>query len=222
MLKNKRVFDSNAHGGGALGDLPEWDLSDLYTSEDAPELLRDLDWIKKSCKNFSKDYESKLINLDATGLLGAVQRYEAIDVIAGRIMSFASLRYYQLTSDPGRAKFMSDMQDKLTTLTNPLVFYGLEFNRLNEEVLLKLIGQNSELARYKPVFDRMRAMKPYQLSDELEKFLHDQSVVGAAAWNRLFDETVASLVFHIDGEELPLEAAANFRTEPRYPRGCCA
>ena len=213
MLKNKRVFDSNAHGGGALGDLPEWDLSDLYTSEDAPELLRDLDWIKKSCKNFSKDYESKLINLDATGLLGAVQRYEAIDVIAGRIMSFASLRYYQLTSDPGRAKFMSDMQDKLTTLTNPLVFYGLEFNRLNEEVLLKLIGQNSELARYKPVFDRMRAMKPYQLSDELEKFLHDQSVVGAAAWNRLFDETVANLVFHIDGEELPLEAAANKLSE---------
>ena len=170
MLKNKRVFDSNAHGGGALGDLPEWDLSDLYTSEDAPELLRDLNWIKKSCTNFSEDYEGKLINLDATGLLGAVQRYEAIDVIAGRIMSFAGLRYYQLTSDPERAKFMSDMQDKLTTLTNPLVFYGLEFNRLNEEALLKLIGQNSKLARYKPVFDRMRAMKPYQLSDELKNF----------------------------------------------------
>ena len=120
MLKNKRVFDSNAHGGGALGDLPEWDLSDLYTSEDAPELLRDLNWLKKSCKTFSEDYERKLINLDAAGLLGAVQRYEAIDVIAGRIMSFAGLRYYQITSDPERAKFMSDMQDKLTNLTTTL------------------------------------------------------------------------------------------------------
>ena len=45
------------------------------------------------------------------------------------------------------------------------------------------------LARYKPVLDRIRAMRPHQLSDELEKFLHDKSVVGAAAWNRLFDET---------------------------------
>ena len=135
MLKNKRVFDSNAHGGGALGDLPEWDLSDLYTSEDAPELLRDLNWIKKSCTNFSEDYEGNLINLDAAGLLGAVQRYEAIDVIAGRIMSFAGLRYYQLTSDPERAKFMSDMQDKLTNLTTPLVFYNLEFNRLHDGAL---------------------------------------------------------------------------------------
>ena len=52
MLKNKLVFDANTHGGGALGDLPEWDLSDLYTSEDAPELLRDLNWLKKYCTSF--------------------------------------------------------------------------------------------------------------------------------------------------------------------------
>ena len=146
-------------------------------------------------------------------MLKAVERYEAIDIIAGRIMSFAGLRYYQLTTDPERAKFMSDMQDKLTEHTTKLVFYGLEFNRLDEEALSKLLSQNTALARYKPVFDRMRAMKPYQLSDEMERFLHDQSVVGATAWNRLFDETIASLVFTIDGEDLPLEAATNKLSE---------
>ena len=209
MLKNKRVFDANADGGGAFGDLPEWDLSDLYTGEDAPELWRDINWLERSCSSFSDDYKGNLINLDAKELLEAVQRYEAIDVVAGRIMSFAGLRYYQLTSDPTRTKFMSDMQDKLTALTTSLVFYGLEFNRISEKSLSNLLEKNIELARYKPVFDRMRAMKPYQLSDELEKFLHDQSVVGTAAWNRLFDETVASLVFDINGEELALEGAAN-------------
>ena len=209
MLKNKRVFDANADGGGAFGDLPEWDLSDLYTGEDAPELWRDINWLERSCSSFSDDYKGNLINLDAKELLEAVQRYEAIDVVAGRIMSFAGLRYYQLTSDPTRTKFMADMQDKLTGLTTSLVFYGLEFNRIDEKSLSNLLEKNIELARYKPVFDRMRAMKPYQLSDELEKFLHDQSVVGTAAWNRLFDETVASLVFDINGEELALEGAAN-------------
>ena len=209
MLKNKRVFDANADGGGAFGDLPEWDLSDLYTGEDAPELWRDINWLERSCSSFSDDYKGNLINLDAKELLKAVQRYEAIDVVAGRIMSFAGLRYYQLTSDPTRTKFMADMQDKLTALTTSLVFYGLEFNRIDEKSLSNLLEKNIELARYKPVFDRMRAMKPYQLSDELEKFLHDQSVVGTAAWNRLFDETVASLVFDINGEELALEGAAN-------------
>ena len=213
MLKNKRVFEANIDSGGVFGDLPEWDLSDLYSGEDAPELQRDLNWTRSACESFSTDYKGKLTSLDASGLLEAVQRYEAIDVAAGRIMSFAGLRYYQVTSDTGRAKFMSDMQDQLTKITTPLVFYGLEFNRIDEKSLKGLINQSNDLARYKPVFDRMRAMKPYQLSDELEKFLHDQSVIGASAWNRLFDETVAGLVFYIDGEELPLEAAANKLSE---------
>ena len=193
--------------------MPEWDLSDLYASEDAAELQADLSWLKQSCIDFSNDYEGKLAQLNADEMLKAVERYEAIDIIAGRIMSFAGLRYYQLTTDPERAKFMSDMQDKLTEHTTKLVFYGLEFNRLDEEALSKLLSQNTALARYKPVFDRMRAMKPYQLSDEMERFLHDQSVVGATAWNRLFDETIASLVFTIDGEDLPLEAATNKLSE---------
>ena len=41
-----------------------------------------------------------------------------------------------------------------------------------------------DLARYKPAIRRIRAMKPYQLSDEMEKFLHDMGVVGDA-WERL-------------------------------------
>ena len=213
MLNNTRVFEANSQGGGAFGDLPEWDLSDLYASEDAAELQADLTWLKQSCIDFSNDYEGKLAQLNADEMLKAVERYEAIDIIAGRIMSFAGLRYYQLTTDPERAKFMSDMQDKLTEHTTKLVFYGLEFNRLDEEALSKLLSQNTALARYKPVFDRMRAMKPYQLSDEMERFLHDQSVIGATAWNRLFDETIASLVFTIDGEDLPLEAATNKLSE---------
>ena len=207
------VFDANTSGGKDLGNLPEWDLSDLYPSTDGPEITRDMEWLEKECADFAETFEGKLADLDAAGLLDAVQRYEQIDVIAGRIMSFAGLRYYQCTTDSDRAKFMSDCQDKMTTATTPLVFYGLEFNRLEDEHLASLLAVNADLARYKPVFDRMRAMKPHQLSDELEKFLHDQSTVGAAAWNRLFDETMAGLEFTVDGETLSLEATLNLLTE---------
>ena len=209
MFYDKRVFDTAAQSGGDFGDLPEWDLSDLYSSETAPELARDLEWLNSACVDFANDFEGKLASLNSTEMLDAVHRYEQIDLITGRIMSFAGLRYYQLTIDPNRAKFMSDIQDKITVSTTPLVFFSLEFNRLDEANLAALCAQNTDLARYTPVFKRMRAMKPYQLSDEIEKFLHDQSVVGTAAWNRLFDETVAELVFMIEGDKLSLEAAAN-------------
>ena len=175
------VRDANAAGGDKnLGDLPEWDLTDLYSDADAPELKRDLDWLEQACASFAMDYEGKLAELDAKGMLDCVLRNERINAVAGRIMSFAGLRYYQLTTDAGRAKFLSDMQEKITNFTTPLVFFTLELNRLDDGHLDKLFAENQDLARYKPVFDRIRAMKPYQLSDELEKFLHDLGVVGDA------------------------------------------
>ncbi|MBM1815355.1 M3 family oligoendopeptidase [Pseudosulfitobacter pseudonitzschiae] len=208
------VQDANAAGGGKhLGDLPEWNLDDLYTGEDAPELKRDLDWLEEACASFAHDFENNLAGLDAEGLLDCILRQEKINQVAGRIMSYAGLRYYQQTTDGGRAKFMSDVQEKITNFTTPLVFFTLELNRLDDDHLSKLMHQNADLARYEPVFDRIRAMKPYQLSDEMEKFLHDLGVVGDA-WERLFDETIAGLEFNVQGDDLTIEGTLNLLTDP--------
>ena len=208
------VRDANAKGAKpSFGDLPEWNLDDLYPGEDAPELKRDLDWLEQACASFAADYEGKLGTLDAAALLECVLRNEKINNIAGRIMSYAGLRYYQLTTDSGRAKFMSDVQEKVTNFTTPLVFFTLELNTLEDAHLDGLLNQNADLARYKPIFDRIRAMKPYQLSDEMEKFLHDLGVVGDA-WERLFDETIAGLKFDVQGETLGIEGTLNLLTDP--------
>ncbi len=209
------VFDADSRGGRNLGPLPDWDLTDLYPAKDSPELARDMDWLESACADFAADYEGKLATLDAAGMLEAVKRYETIETVGGRIMSFAYLAYAQVSTDPERAKFLSDCQDRITAFTTPLVFWSLEFNRLDEAHLQDLLAADPDLARYKPVFDRIRKMKPYQLSDELEKFLHDQSVVGSTAWNKLFDETIAGLTFDVEGEDEPLgiEATLNLLSE---------
>ncbi|WP_149589945.1 M3 family oligoendopeptidase [Tabrizicola flagellatus] len=213
------VYDANASGGG-FGDLPDWDLTDLYPSPDGPEFAADMAELERACAAFAQTYEGRLGRQDAAGLLACVREYERIEVIAGRLMSYAGLRYYQNTIDPERAQFMGNAQDKVTTATTPLVFFSLEFNRLDDDHLARLLAENADLARYKPVFDRMRAMRPHQLSDELERFLHDESVVGASAWNKLFDETMAGLMFAVEGEpeELNLEATLNLLTDPARNR----
>ncbi len=204
--------DAADAGAAPLGDLPEWDLSDLYTGEDAVELKRDLDWLESACADFARDYQDKLTDLDAPGLLTCVLRNEKISQVAGRIMSFAGLRYYQMTTDADRAKFMSDCQEKVTNFTTPLVFFTLELNRIDDAQLDGLMAENADLARYQPVFRRIRAMKPHQLSDELETFLHDLGVVGDA-WEKLFDETIAGLTFDVDGETRNIEGTLNLLTE---------
>ncbi|MCX7645050.1 MAG: M3 family oligoendopeptidase [Rhodobacteraceae bacterium] len=211
------VRDATTSGGGAFGDLPEWDLTDLYAAPDAPEVARDLDWLRRACADFAASYEGRLAALDPAEMLAAVEAYEAIERVSGRIMSYAGLRYYQNTLDPARAKFLSDCQDRVTDHTTPLVFFSLEFNRIEDAAYAALFA-DPRLARYRPVFDRMRAMKPHQLSDELERFLHDLSVVGASAWNKLFDETMAGLGFEVGGETLNLEATLNLLTDTERPR----
>ncbi|RHZ98003.1 M3 family oligoendopeptidase [Cereibacter sphaeroides] len=211
------VFDANASAGG-LGNLPDWDLRDLYPTPDGPEFRDDMAWLKEACAGFAASYEGKLASLDAAGLLACIEAYEKIDIVAGRLMSYAGLRYYQNTMDSERAKFMADAQDKVTDYTTALVFFSLEFNRLEDAHLDARLAESAALARYKPVFDRMRAMRPHQLSDELERFLHDESTVGAAAWNRLFDETMAGLTFTLEGEELNLESTLNLLSDPERPR----
>ncbi len=212
------VFDADTAAAQTFGDLPEWDLSDLYAAPDAPEVKRDLDWLASECADFAETYQGKLATLDAPAMLACVQRYEKIDEVAGRLMSYAGLRYYQITTDAARAKFMADCQDKVTDATTPLVFFALEFNRVEDAQYQGWMDADADLARYRTVFDRMRAMRPHQLSDELERFLHDQSTVGAAAWNRLFDETLAELQFQVVGETRGLEATLDLLSDPDRSR----
>ncbi|MEO0343209.1 MAG: M3 family oligoendopeptidase [Pseudomonadota bacterium] len=208
------TYDAREFQSSDFGDLPIWDLTDLYPSEDSAELKKDLDWLRAEAASFAADYDGKLATLSAEGILKAVTRNEAMSSITGRVMSFAYLRYAQNTTDPDRSKFLGDMQAEITEITTSLVFFSLEFNRIEDAAYEALIATNSDLARYRPALDRMRSMKPYQLSDELETFLHDQSVVGAAAWNRLFDETNAGLIFTIDGQEMGIESILNLQSDP--------
>ena len=208
-----RTFDSEySKGSSELGQLPDWNLNDLYTATDAKELIRDLNWLEKECNEFAKSYEGKLHTLSDKEMLNCIVRNEKISSVSGRIISYAGLLYYQKTTDADRAKFLSDMTGKILFLQQNQYYFSLEINSLEDEFLDKLFTKNDQLARYKPVFEKIRAMKPYQLHDEIEKFLHDLGIVGDA-WEKLFDETIAGLTFKIGDESLNIEATLNLLTD---------
>ena len=210
------IRDAAAEGSGGvpLGDLPEWNLDDLYAGPEAPALRADLDASRELAEGLASEVEGRVAEMSGDALAGAVGRYEEIQRRLGRVMSYAGLRHYQDTTDAARAKFLGDMQAEVTEITAPTVFFTLELNRLPDEALEAKLAESAALARYRPWIEALRALRPHQLSDELERFLHDQSVVGATAWNRLFDETMARLSFEVDGEALPLEAALTLLSDP--------
>ncbi len=201
-------------GHNQFGALPVWDLSDLYPSKDGPEFKGDLEQAKADAAAFEADYKGKLNDLTKAGkLIEAIKWTEALGDLTGKIGSFAFLQYAQNTTDPDRAKFMGDTNEALTNLSTKVLFFELELNRIEDEVLEAAFVQSSELSRYRTWFAELRKAKPYQLDDKLEELFHDKSVTAYSAWNRLYDETLASLRLEVDGETLTLEATLHLLSE---------
>src|SRR5262245_46535009 len=112
-----------------LGAVPEWNLKDLYPAIDSPEVKRDLDLADSECAAFEQDFKGRLAELAAGqggALAKAVARYEAIDDRLGRLLSYASLIYAGDTTDPVRAKFYGDVQERITAASLHLLFFTLE------------------------------------------------------------------------------------------------
>ena len=103
-----------------------------------------------------------------------------------------------------RAKFYGDAQERVTALAGDLLFFELELNRL-DDARLEAAMATPALGHYRPWLEDIRKEKPHQLADDIEQLFLEKSVSGAAAWNRLFDETMAALRFDFEGESLTLE-----------------
>ena len=134
-----------------------------------------------------------------SALAAAVKRYEAIDDRLGRLISYASLVYAGNTTDPVRAKFYGDVQERITAASLHLLFFTLELNRI-DDAKLEARWRDPALGHYRPWIEDVRKEKPYQLEDRVEQLFHEKSVTGYSAWNRLFDETIAALRFKVGGK----------------------
>src|SRR3954451_14573693 len=196
------------------GKLPEWNLADLYSGIDAPEVVRDLDRMDSECIAFEQDYKSKLAEETAKDgggvwLAKAVKRYEAIDDLAGRLGSYAGLVHAGDSVDPAISKFYGDVSERLTAASVHLLFFGLELNRVDDVVIERAL-QTPALGYYRPWIEDLRKDKLYQLEDRVEQLFHEKSQSGYAAWNRLFDQTISGLRFKVGGKELAIEPTLNF------------
>lgn len=197
----------------ALGDLPVWKLQDLYPSATSTAFVADMEKAGKAAIAFEEKWKSKLTEAaaktGAEGIGAALKEYEALDDIIGRLGSFAGLTYFSDTTNPTNGKLYGDVQAKITEFSGHLLFFALELNRIDDAVIDACMANDPAAGHYRPWLLDLRKDKPYQLDDRLEQLFLEKSMTSAAAFNRLFDETMAELRYDIDGEKVPLEVALN-------------
>ena len=188
--------------------LPAWDLSDLYDSPESPEIAADLGRAEQTAKGFAQAHAGTLASLSGAALAAVIAEYERIQEILGRVASYAKLLFAGDSTDPAIGRFYQTVNERVTSISSDLIFFSLELNRVDDEVLEAKLADPT-LARYRPWLRDLRVFRPHQLSDELEKLSHERDLTASSAWIRLFDETVASMRVKLDNEELTVSDTLN-------------
>jgi oligoendopeptidase F len=192
----------------ATDALPRWDLSDLYPGPDSPAVEADFAHAEIKAREFAAGYAGKLAGLSGAALANAIAEYERIEETLGRLMSYAQLRFSADSSDAATGRFYQSVTERVTAISTHLLFFTLELNRLDDAVLDAKLADAS-LAHWSPWLRDLRVFRPHQLSDDLEKLLHEKEVTGHSAWSRLFDETMAGMRIMLGNETVTVTDALN-------------
>jgi len=209
--------DSNSKSAAAtsdLGDLPTWNLSDLYRSADDPALAKDLDRIDAEASHFAEYWAGKIGDATGDHLADAIDGYEQIEERMGRLVSYAQLLHAGDQLDHEIGRFYQTVNERLNDASARLVFFSLEINRIDDARLDAMLADSPRLQAWRPWLRDTRAYRDHQLSDEAERLLHDKQIAGRSAWNRLFDESIAGLRFPLDGKDLSEAEALHRLSDP--------
>ncbi|MDA1057523.1 MAG: M3 family oligoendopeptidase [Proteobacteria bacterium] len=201
--------------------LPTWDLSDLYSSPESPELQRDLNALIGDVERFGLTYEGKVGALDPGAFTQAVEVYESIQEALGKIGSYAQLLRAGDLNDPATSKFAQDVGERLNAISSDLIFFTLEINRIDDALLSDLL-QDEAGGKYRSWIENIRVYRPHELSDDLEKLFHEKAVTGADGWGRLFDETLAASRYQVGDEAFTLERTLNLLADSDRDKRKCA
>ncbi len=192
-----------------LKNVPEWNLSDFYSSPKDKKISLEIKNIEKASEKFSKDFIGKVSKLSASQLFMAIETYEKISEQIGKVSSYSYLIYAADLSNQANISFYQNTSETLNKFESQLIFFTLELNKIDEKKL-----KSSELKKYQPFIRDSRAFKKYQLSNELEKFSLEKNISGRNAFVRLFDETVSNLKFSYRGKVLSSQEIFNLLSNP--------
>ena len=177
-----------------LGAVPNWNLTDFYNSISDKKISADLKKIAEETKSFAKKYHGKIAKINASQLFEAIEQYQKICELIGKISSYSYLVYASDLSNQTNIGFYQNTSEKLSEFETQLVFFTHEINEIDEKKLAELL-KNDQIKKYQPFIRDTRAFKKYQLSQELEKFSLEKNISGRSAFVRLFDETINNLKF---------------------------
>jgi oligoendopeptidase F len=198
--------------------LPEWSLSDLYAGRDDPAVARDLEGAAALVAELGGREGAFLQARAEPERLGrlldeTVVLYERAANLMGGLGGYAGLQAAVARDDPEAARFEADTGARLAAIGGDTLWFTLELNQLTEAEIEAAYLAYPAAERWRPWLRRVRAMRPHELSPELERITVDRAPA-VASWSRLFDETLARMQVKAGEDVLTLPEALNRLSDP--------
>jgi oligoendopeptidase F len=178
--------------------LPVWDLSDLLPTA-TPEVM--LKRLRARVNAFACQYRGQVEKLTPPAFARAISAYEKLSEDMGRIYAYASLNRQTRLSDAAAGKLYQTVLERTTDMSAHILFFTLDINKMPDAALARHL-KNKTVAWYRPWLDSLRAYRPHQLDDAVERVIHERDVTAGAAWVRLYDDLTARLRFDCRGRKM--------------------
>jgi oligoendopeptidase F len=207
------ILTKNAQKTGA--ENVRWDLTDLCNGIGDPKIEAVLNNGVKEAKQFAEDYKGKLNTLSDTDLKDAFEKFESIFTPLYKISQFSGLAVSVNTSDDVTKTLEMSVEEKLSNISNQLVFFNLELAKLDN---LETLENSAVLSNYKYSLEQTRKTQKYNLSEKEEQLSTLKNITGKNAFKKLYGEFTSnfSFDFEIDGKtkKMTLEEIRALRQHP--------
>ena len=190
-----------------------WDLSDLYSSIDDQKFLNDLDSMVGRCTEFRSKWKGTIAGLSNADFAKLMGEYERLVEDLDRLGSFVHLVWSTDTENPENGRALQRTREIGARAGQHLIFMTIEIAALADARLDELMN-STELQAYKHWLEGVREIKPYMLSEEVERALAIKGLTSRFAWVRMHDEVMNAQIFRLNGKEYTEAEIMKLMQEP--------
>jgi oligoendopeptidase F len=190
-----------------------WDLSIFYSGSDDPKINSDTAEIRERADRFASQYKGRVAGLSPSELVEAVREMEQIFEGGVRLGNFAYLNYATRQNDPAANALLAKVEEYGADLAGRLIFFKLEWLAAPDEHAQQVLSDPAA-EPYRHYLEAERRFKPYQLSEAEEQLLLEKAVTGRQAWQRYYDQVIASIRVPFRGEQITLAEASTKIEDP--------
>jgi len=204
---------------------PRWDLSNVYASLEAPELAKDIEWVREETESLQTLYQEDLAKIDGDSPLERinaaistmVDKMNAVYEKAGTIRAYLH-SFIATDSFNQQAMQMYSQFDQVTVGIQKVSVLLQAWVGQFKSILPKVLALGNSAGEHAFPVTEIAEQSQYLMSEKEEVLASELSLSSSHAWSKL-QGTVTSqktVEFELDGEvqTLPMPALINLHAHP--------